>query len=201
MVACGFSLPRTSRGDVLCFFWCVTDCEFDGFERELAGDGTVREFKKMAVRNGERLYRVDPKTFRPSQPLVFPLFRKHNITLLNARRNADGLHLHARFPTREALSAFADAAAQIANNCEIRELYAERPAEFETLRLTTKQEAALVLAYEKGYFDVPRQVTLAELAEDLEVTPQTLSRHLRVAVEKAVSDLVEAIQKPRAEYK
>jgi predicted DNA binding protein len=44
------------------------------------------------------------------------------------------------------------------------------------------------LALDRGYFESPSEVTLAELATDLDITAQTLSRHIRSGVRKLVED-------------
>jgi len=36
-----------------------------------------------------------------------------------------------------------------------------------------------VLAYERGYFDTPRETSLEEIAEELGITQQSLSSRLR----------------------
>ena len=45
--------------------------------------------------------------------------------------------------------------------------------------LTKTQYETVVTAYELGYFDVPRKVTLKELAAELDVSHQALSERLR----------------------
>lgn len=45
--------------------------------------------------------------------------------------------------------------------------------------LTETQYETVVAAYERGYFDVPREVTLRELAAELEISHQALSERLR----------------------
>ena len=45
--------------------------------------------------------------------------------------------------------------------------------------LTEAQREALVLATERGYFDVPSEATLDELAEELGITRQALSERIR----------------------
>lgn len=45
--------------------------------------------------------------------------------------------------------------------------------------LTPSQREALVLAYERRYYESPRQVTLAELAEELDITGQSVGSRLR----------------------
>ena len=168
------------------FFWWMVGCDPDQFEDALRGDQTVREFKRIGTVADRTLYRIATKAFDATQPLVFPLFRENDITTIDTRRDADGLHLHARFPTRVALDAFIEAADQIAANTDLRRLYTEKPQGPDGNHLTERQREAVSLAYERGYFDVPKQVTLVELAEELNITPQTLSRHIRISVQKII---------------
>lgn len=45
--------------------------------------------------------------------------------------------------------------------------------------LTDRQREALLLAHNRGYFKTPREVTLAELAEELGITGQSVGARLR----------------------
>ena len=45
--------------------------------------------------------------------------------------------------------------------------------------LTPEQREALLLAYDRGYFDLPRRTTLAELADEIGISRQSLSARLR----------------------
>jgi predicted DNA binding protein len=40
------------------------------------------------------------------------------------------------------------------------------------------------MAVERGYFDVPRKTTLEELADELDISRQALSEHVRRGTEK-----------------
>lgn len=46
--------------------------------------------------------------------------------------------------------------------------------------LTTGQRDLVVAAYEAGYFDVPRETTLVELGEELEISDSAVSQRLAV---------------------
>ena len=47
--------------------------------------------------------------------------------------------------------------------------------------VTDPQREALKLAYEYGYFNTPREATLAEIAEELGISQQALGSRLRRA--------------------
>ncbi|WP_411968112.1 helix-turn-helix domain-containing protein [Haloferax sp. YSSS75] len=45
--------------------------------------------------------------------------------------------------------------------------------------LTDTQQEALILAYERGYFESPRKITMAELGEELGISQQAVASRLR----------------------
>ena len=169
------------------FFWWVEHCAPESFTAALNADPTVRDYRMVVDLNDRRLFRIVTMNIPSNQSLVFPFFREHDITTLRACRSAAGLELEARFPDRGTLAAFLTTAEEIAEQVRTRRLFAERSVSNGPAQWTEKQEVAVRLAYEEGYFATPRQATLDELASHLEVTPQTLSRHLRVGIEKLVA--------------
>jgi predicted DNA binding protein len=53
-----------------------------------------------------------------------------------------------------------------------------------------RQRELLKLGLERGYFEIPREVTLEELADEMGITKTTASNHLRKAERKLMSFLV-----------
>ena len=171
-------------------FWWLAGCSVPDFEAALDADPTVRAVRRVCVVDDRTLHRVETTSFPPEQSLLLPTLRAHDATHIGATRDADGLHVRARFPDRDALDAFVRAADDVARRVDVHRLYAEDGEAATTHDLTDRQRAALELAYERGYYETPSEVTLDTLAGEFGVTPQTLSRHLRVAVEKVVADAV-----------
>lgn len=58
--------------------------------------------------------------------------------------------------------------------------------------LTSAQREALATAYESGYFAVPRNVTLAELAEHLGISDTAASQRLRRGMQNLLADVFAA---------
>ncbi|MFW5905459.1 MAG: helix-turn-helix domain-containing protein [archaeon] len=56
-----------------------------------------------------------------------------------------------------------------------------------------RQRELLTLALADGYFEIPRQVTLEELAEQMDITKTTASNHLRKAEQQLMTFLIEYI--------
>jgi predicted DNA binding protein len=57
-------------------------------------------------------------------------------------------------------------------------------------RLTEKQRKVFVTAYALGYYDLPRRVNLAQLAEKLDLAHSTLDAHLRKAERRLLNYLM-----------
>ncbi|QCC50022.1 helix-turn-helix domain-containing protein [Halapricum salinum] len=171
------------------FWWCSGD-DLDAFDAALGADDSVAERYVVAEIGEKALYHVRTRSFPPEQPLVFPLFRELDVTTIKASRDADGLHLRARCPGRDSLSAFRRSARDICDYVDVERLYVERGLETGRQTLTDRQREALALAHEHGYFETPSRTTLEDLSEDFGVTPQTLSRHIRDGVEKLVEDAI-----------
>ena len=104
-------------------------------------------------------------------------------SVLEGHGTPDEWHFQLRFPDQERLTRFHE---------DVREwgirLTVERTYQFASLDgdgnafgLTEEQRVALTLALERGYFETPREVGLAELAGELDITRQALSRRIRRA--------------------
>jgi predicted DNA binding protein len=108
----------------------------------------------------------------------------------SATLDADGWHVTLTFPAREDLSTAYEA--WETNNWK---LYVDRivddVGEFtETTGLTDDQRRAMERAVELGYYEIPRQITLEELAADLEISHQALSERLRRANRNLIVETV-----------
>lgn len=57
-----------------------------------------------------------------------------------------------------------------------------------TSRLTERQQSAILLALDRGYYAWPREVEARELAEELDIAHSTFLEHLRKAERKLLED-------------
>jgi len=71
----------------------------------------------------------------------------------------------------------------------LTELHALTPISTDTEKaLTEPQEEALILAYERGYYQTPREVTLKELSDELGITQQAVASRLRRGIEQILGE-------------
>lgn len=77
----------------------------------------------------------------------------------------------------------------------LTELNALTPVETATgASLTDTQQEALELAYEHGYFESPRQVTLEELGEELDISQQAVGSRLRGGINHVLGSTLSAVE-------
>ena len=62
--------------------------------------------------------------------------------------------------------------------------------------LTDTQEEALMLAYNRGYFEYPREVTMEELGEELDITQQAVASRLRRGINQILGNTLSALTPP-----
>ncbi|WP_424000113.1 helix-turn-helix domain-containing protein [Haloarcula salina] len=101
-----------------------------------------------------------------------------DVTLLSAVGDAKGWTVQVRGDSPTDISAFHRTCTDAGLDPTLVELH-DLTETGGAPSLTESQREALVLADEMGYFDDERQVTLAEIASDLDISRQALSNRLR----------------------
>lgn len=103
-------------------------------------------------------------------------------TVLNAYGRDNRWYLRVLYPSRDHFAkthSFADEHSLTFEVDTIRELKTEAAGRY---GLTEPQYEALVLAARRGYFRVPREVTLDEMADELGLSHQALSERIHRGV-------------------
>ncbi len=114
--------------------------------------------------------------------------------ILEAIGEAETWDFRLRFSDHEQLSEFNIALTEDGIPVTLRHLYNPTPPE-ETSTLSDEQREAIVMAYQHGFFEVPRGITLTELAENMEISDSALSQRMRRALAIVVeqADVSESI--------
>jgi len=168
------------------YFW-ASDGDFERFERALHEDEMVHEVLTLEEHGGkddagppheERFYRV---TWTTEVPNLITAVSDAKATILEAV-SVDGgsWEIKVLFPDDGALSDFheycVDHEFEVQPERVYRPTNSEEQAEY---GVTERQQQALEAAYHAGYFDVPREHNLTELAEQLNISRNALSARLR----------------------
>lgn len=123
--------------------------------------------------------------FTPLQTLMYEGFLPIGPTELQNGRECFDLLLHDRDELSKAvelLSEFGSVSVERITEDFRREVVPSR-AEWQELlaSIPPRQRELLNLALDQGYFEIPRKITLEELADQMEITKTTASTHLRKA--------------------
>lgn len=105
--------------------------------------------------------------------------------ILEATGSADTWNFRLRFEAHEQLSKFNMALTNDGIPVTLRHLYNPTLPE-EASTLSDEQREALVLAYRRGFFEVPRGITLSDLAESMDISDSALSQRMRRALDIVV---------------
>lgn len=104
--------------------------------------------------------------------------------LLGAEGDADRWRLRLRFPDREVLGEFYERCAAEGADVSLEQVNSTGATGREDLfDLSPAQRETVLAAFERGYFEIPRETTLDALADHLGVSDQAVSERLRRGLE------------------
>ncbi|MDF9744622.1 helix-turn-helix domain-containing protein [Natrinema salsiterrestre] len=107
-------------------------------------------------------------------------------SLLEARASDGWWQVTVRYRDRDALCDAYDRLVDRGINADLRRVTDVTDVDDHETRLTPEQQEALEAALEYGYFEIPRGVSMEELAEELGISHQALSERFRRAYETLV---------------
>lgn len=157
----------------------------DRFVEELGGDPTVDDAVLASTHEEWRLYRI---RLSGDPTLLSEILTDECGALLSAWGSRDGWQLRILVPDRNALSRIVDYYTERDVSVTVRSVRRLNSDPQAYYGLTPGQYEALTTAAELGYFEVPRQCTMDEVAREIGLSQQALSEQLR----RAFSNLVQA---------
>lgn len=149
------------------------------FEEALRADPSVTDEVLLNRLTDRHLYRV--QFSEELETVMYPAYVELGAELLALEGDAAGWHTRMRFPEREALTAFRQFCADQGVSFDLQRVYEGTTDADDGLDygLTSRQREAVEAALRAGYFDVPRNASLGEVADELDVSSQSASERLR----------------------
>ncbi|SNZ04625.1 hypothetical protein SAMN06269185_0624 [Natronoarchaeum philippinense] len=175
--------------DVTPYFWAYGD-SVEAFDRALRDDETISNMVILEEQeNDERFYRV---SWNGAVPNLLSAITDAKATILEAVSGDDHRwELKMLFPDRDALTEFHAYCIDNDLDFELERVYRpENPQETAEYGVTDDQHEALTAAYDAGYFGVPREETLGEVAERLDISTNALSTRLRRGQRNLLSNTI-----------
>jgi predicted DNA binding protein len=185
-------LATHSREWVMPFVW-ASGGDIDAFESALADDETVAESEAIDRLDDGALFMIEWAESVESR--VDDMVDQHAI-VQEAVADREWF-LKLRFSDAGQLSSFRD---YFESDFELHRKYRSSEPRQEEFGLTAEQRETLVTASELGYFSVPRAATVEDVADELDISPNSVSQRLRRAHDALVRNtlLIDARDRPEA---
>lgn len=156
--------------------------DFEALEAALEADPTVRSLTVLSESADERSYRM---TWNEPIDLLLHVLTEQQGTVIHAANRGGAWALRVSFPEGDALEQAQELKELAQRNefsLDVRGIHRTDEYRGAKPEMTRPQQEALVAAFEAGYFEVPKRVTLAELAEAEGVSHQAMSERIRRGV-------------------
>ncbi|WP_129114994.1 helix-turn-helix domain-containing protein [Halegenticoccus tardaugens] len=165
------------RDRVFPFVWLTADgADREAVDAALDADPSVENVQLLADLDDEWLYQMN---WVSDVRVVAHILLDEDATVLTAVGRDDRWHLRVLFPDRASLSSTYDFCEREGFSLQVASIYDLDDRNHGQYGLTSEQHESLVTAAESGYYDIPREATLSDVAEELEISHQALSERLR----------------------
>lgn len=165
-----------SEGEVVPYVR-VAGPDLDALHDAIRDDDTVSDAVLLDDFGDERLYRMH---WGRRVDVIAHVLNEVGGTILEMHGSGDRWHLRILYPDRDALSATHEFCRNEGLTFNIKRIHElEESVGGSEFGLTQQQHEVLVTAAEAGYFGIPRELTMAELADELDISQQALSERLR----------------------
>lgn len=179
-----------AREVVIPYFW-VRGTEVDDIESAFIEHPGVKEIRLVDSVEDEHLLRVE---WALDYDDVLTILAETEVPLIEATGTDQQWTFEIRGDDRSDIAEFQRRCRELDIPTTLTELHALTPVETGTeAALTDTQQEALVLAYERGYFESPREVTLEELGEVLDISQQAVGSRLRGGVKHILGSTLSTI--------
>jgi predicted DNA binding protein len=174
-----------SRSDASMHVW-IDAPEKEQVTELLASDPSVSEYSLVREGDGGWLFALE---FEPGIIVPRKIIQQRNGTVEKAVSSDGNWMLHVRFLDRSDLAAAKEDFDRYGIDVTYEAIKGVHDGEEAHLQtLTDDQRDVLETALEMGYFEVPREATLKEVAEEFDVSHQALSEQLRRAKSALVTE-------------
>lgn len=180
------------------FIWASGD-DLDALAEAVRDDPSTENVEVIAELSEEYLLRMD---WVAHIRVIFYILIEEDATVLDAMA-ADGLwRFRILFPEHDSVSTTHEFCREYGIDLSFERIYqiSESPRRGR-YGLNENQYETIVHAHRAGYYEVPRDINLKELADELGVSHQALSERLRrghgTLIENTLSPEIETAPKPR----
>nr|WP_273741510.1 helix-turn-helix domain-containing protein [Natrinema soli] len=159
--------------------------DLEELEETLNRDHTVTEYERIDSNNNTNIYQIQ---HTDTAKLISPAVTQVNGFLLQSETKDKGWLIQAQLSSRDALNSVWEYARENDISFNLLELYEKRKGGSDSsFGLTEEQQKALEIAYEKGYFSEPREMSLEDVANEVGISSTAMSGRLRRGMRNLLS--------------
>ena len=174
------------------YFWVGSGYDVEAFERRVREDPRVATLRDLDGSVTRTLYYIE---WTPGIDLggLLDVFRDTEVLVEEAEGTASEWHFQIRTHDTAALEAFQRECLARDIPVEVTQVYHNPAGDgIDAYELTPKQHEALALAFERGYFGVPRGSSLTDLADEIGISRQAYSRRLQRGLRGILAETLES---------
>ncbi len=164
-----------NRNQFMPFVWAGTD-DRQEVETAFEADESVRDFQLVGEFDTESLYRLE---WVKDIELLTQILVEENGTVLTASGKGDTWYLKLLFSDHDAVTRTYEYCRRRGVELDLQNIHEFSKGRSGRYGLTESQQRTLMLAYDTGYYSVPRNASSTDLADTLGVTHQSISEKLR----------------------
>jgi predicted DNA binding protein len=181
-----------ARDTVIPYFW-VRGTAPDDVEAAFSDHPGVEDIRFIDSVEGDSLLRVE---WSADYDDVLTTLTETNIALIKAVGTSQQWTFDIRGDSRQEVAAFQQRCRELDIPITLTKLHALTPIHSESNAMTDVQQATLRLAYEQGYFNSPRDVTMADLGDELGVTQQAVASRIRRGISAVLGQTLPGVESP-----
>ena len=177
-------IVKSGESSLMPLLW-ARNADPESLEDAFETDPSVDEVELLADFDDEFLYRM---RWIDHIDVLLQMLTSGEANILDAYAGSEEWKLRVLYPDRDKFSSTHEFCEEHGLSFEvhaIREMEGQPTGRY---GLTEDQYEALVRATRRGHYDVPQEVTLEELADELDISHQALSERLRRGTEALVQD-------------
>ena len=179
-------IVESGEGTVMPLLW-IRGHDDEAITKAFADDPSVRDLSLLAEFDTELLYRME---WTEDVEVVIQMLTNSEAAITNAYGRDGMWSLRVIYPTRKSVHKTLSFCTDEGLTFEIEMLREFKGEPAGRYGLTGAQYEVLRLAGELGYFEIPRDITTTELAEEIGISHQALSERLRRAFDALVEDAI-----------
>lgn len=160
------------------FVFTAHGTQFDEFEVALNADPTVDEYTVLTKWADTAYYIVTYGTDTATRG-TYHVAVEEGIAYITIELQDGEYTVQARVPDRDALATLHEYCCENDIPYRLERIYQEELPTGDAYGLTDPQRTALQQAYDRGYFDSPREATLDAIGDDLGISRQAVADRLR----------------------